>query len=417
MGRFALGLLTVLLAFGLASAQNHGLGYAGTSARGELFLVGPSHRITTLSLGAGACDGCVMDPENRHLLVTTQDGRIVRVDPRAGAVVGTLAGGLVGALDIAVDHHGDCFVTGPSCLWRVTPAGTVTTVLTGLGRADGGMDVDTDTGDLVVQTRGGPNTLIRVDRRGATWTTLGTGGDPRYGIAQDVLTGDVYIGSCCGDFVVSENIYVLRRGAAVASLWLKGVVDPAGVYSLKVDRAGAALRRLIVGALFQSSLPGRGGGFYAVDLDTRAVTSLSGHLPSLHESEILFRRNVFSRALAPGRWELGVHVPEDAGRLFLLAAGVSGVRPGLALPDGRTVALVTDVVTLTGLFFGLRPFVGETLGKLDASGRAATTLDLRTLGPAANGALLWFVVLTLDPAAPAGIATVTDPLVFPVEGL
>ena len=100
-----------------------------------------------------------------------------------------------------------------------------------------------------------------------------------------------------------------------------------------------------------------------------------------------------------------------------MGVSVSGVRPGVPLPDGRKINLTPDDVTRVGLTVGLAPFVTGTAGTLNAQGLAAAGVNLAPLGKPANGVLLYFEVLTLDPKSPNGIKTITDPHVIKVEGL
>ena len=399
-----------------AVAQPHLHGYAGTSRHGELFIVDSGGRVTTIKVGTSVSYGCVMDRTNRLLVVSNADGQLIRVDPKTGVVLGPLAVGLFGVMDVVVDLNGDYYATGPGLVWRVTDPGEVTTVARGLGLPEGGLVVDVDTGELIVQSRYPDVMFYRQERAGNRLRVLAAGADARYGITQDILTADLYSGTCCGDFKNAANIDVLPVGADVIERWLTGVGDPAGVYSLRADRASAAARRLIAGAFSQSSMPSRGGGLYAVDLATKSVTRLTVALPSLYETEILYRRNLYTvRTEQQGLWHLGLAIPEDAGRGFVLLVSLSGVRPGHRFPDGRTVALNLDVVTLTGLLFGLQPHVSANSGVLDGEGRAQIDLDFAAFGPVTTSPPFWFVALTLDSAAPQGVKTITDPLVFRVE--
>ena len=407
--------LTVLI--GAASAQHHPNGWAAVSG-GNLYVTTPGGTVNSFALGSSACYGMVMGPGNQLLTVVDYDGFLLRVDPVDGTVVGTLTSALTSPRDVAVDHNGDHFVNSSSTLWRVTEAGDVTTVATLPDYSYGGMDVDIDTGALLIQNRSGDDPLFRVARNGASITTLATGADARYGISQEAATGDVFVGSCCGDSATSpETIYVARHNEGTAVVWHASPVAPVGVYSLRADRSSAAQRRLIVGAWNSTTVPQGPGGLFFVDMGTRYTHRLSTIQASLYETEILYRRNVFSVRTLPGRWTIGIRIPEDAGRSFLLAVSATGVRPGVPLPDSRSIALVPDVFTAASLTTGLGPYLLGTSGYLSATGMATATLNLNAFGPAVNGLRLWFLAVTLDGAAPLGIRTITDPHVLRVEGL
>jgi len=279
------------------------------------------------------------------------------------------------------------------------------------------MDIDIDTGDLLVQSRSTPDPLWRITRDGASTTTVASGGDPRYGITQHIPTGDIFTGSCCGDFSPPENIFQYPGGTSIATVWLSSASPPVGVYSLKADRSSAANQRLILGAFRPSSTPRGPGGIYTVDISTKTVNHLTTINASLYETEILYRRNVHSYATGKGTWNIGITIPEDAGKTYVMAVSASGVRPGIPFADGRLASLTPDTITIVGLTSGLAPYLTNTMGTLSAQGKATAKLNLSSFGPVANGVILFFDVMTLDPAAPLGIKTITDPHVIKVEGL
>jgi len=62
-------------------------------------------------------------------------------------------------------------------------------------------------------------------------------------------------------------------------------------------------------------------------------------------------------------------------------------------------------------------FATGLTGTLSPTGTASGTLDLSSIGSAANGVKLWFLVLTLDNTAPDGIKTITDPHIIKAEGM
>ncbi|MBN2491601.1 MAG: hypothetical protein JXQ29_12200 [Planctomycetes bacterium] len=410
--------IAIALVAGLAAAQTHPNGYAGMTSYATLVYFLKGNTLTSVWIGGGTNYGAVMDPLNTLLLVVNSSGDVIRVDPRSEAVVGTLATGLSNPRDIDVDHNGDHFVTSATTLWKIDALGAVTTVRTGLTGTDGGAAIDIDTGELLVQSSTGANVdpTLLVARDGSALTTLGTGADARYGIAQHIPTGDIYIGSCCGDFSPSDNIYRLPRGSGVASVWLASAQPPVGVYSLKADRSSAAVQQLVLGGFGAGTARGD-GGFFLVDIVTKSVTRLNTMTLSHYETEILYRRNVGAVSTGKGQWAVSIGIPEDAGRGYVLGVSASGVRPSIGFPDGRRVNLAIDSLTVVGLTSGLGPFLTGTTGTLTRSGTAVAQLDLSRLGPAINGLLLHFLAVTLDGSAPLGIKTITDPFVLKVEGL
>ena len=60
----------------------------------------------------------------------------------------------------------------------------------------------------------------------------------------------------------------------------------------------------------------------------------------------------------------------------------------------------------------MKPASRRTVGGLDPFGRATAKIDVSTLYPAIRGNVIWMVAVTLDPRAPLGVATISDPLVL-----
>jgi hypothetical protein len=358
-----------------------------------------------------------MGPSNQLLYAANLDGNVYKVDPKTRTLLGTLTTGLSSPRDIAVGQDGAIYVaSGSTYLYKVDLAGGVTTVTSLLGGSSyGGMDVDVDTGDMLVQSATGTDPLLRVARNGSSVTTVGAGFDSRHGITQHIPTGDVYSGSCCGDQSPAENVFRLTYGQTTATVWWGTFVAPVGVYSLKADRASAAAQRLVLGSL--GSSVARGQGIYLIDLATKNVTQVTTITTSIYETEILYRRNLASTATGKGTWGIVINIPEDAGFPYVMGVSLSGVRPGLRLPDGRQINLTLDTFTVFGLQYGLAPFVLGSTGVLNAQGLAAGQLNLAPLGKAGNGLRVYFEVVTLDPKAPLGIRTITDPHGITGEGL
>ena len=102
--------------------------------------------------------------------------------------------------------------------------------------------------------------------------------------------------------------------------------------------------------------------------------------------------------------------PRFAGYPYVIACGVSGVRPGIGLADGSRINLVPDAVT--GLTAGnLIPAIWNPgPGVLDAAGGARAGLDLRGVGRL--GTPLWIAWVVLDPKSPTGFAYLPDTYVM-----
>ena len=99
---------------------------------------------------------------------------------------------------------------------------------------------------------------------------------------------------------------------------------------------------------------------------------------------------------------------------YVLVGAVSGVRPGLALPDGRNINLNWDLIFFMSLANLLKPYFDPGPLKLDANGEAKGVLDLSTLPIPKNGLGMpfWMAMAVIDSQAPSGIAYLPDTYVM-----
>ncbi|MBN2489257.1 MAG: hypothetical protein JXQ29_00205 [Planctomycetes bacterium] len=116
----------------------------------------------------------------------------------------------------------------------------------------------------------------------------------------------------------------------------------------------------------------------------------------------------------PNKWDILISIPHLPKMPYVLAAGASGVRPGMALPDGRTINLCLDPVvwmTASNLVPGIWN-IGP--GMLDGNGEAKGSLDLSKfkIPSTGIGQPIWIAVAVLDPKAPCGIAYLPDTYVM-----
>jgi hypothetical protein len=268
------------------------------------------------------------------------------------------------------------------------------------------------------------------------WTTFSNGGGytrpgsrvpgcgwlQGYGhVRQDFATGalrDVY-----NDSLQIGNIHELEPGRTPrTTLYVCGSPPYWHLTSWTAgfpDLQSAARPRYLVPA-FEGRFPKAhdADGFLAVDQADYFAVGFSGYtrppprsiFPVIQTSTVfeLYRgRHLASVKTGPARWTIRLSLPSHAGRRYVAAAGISGVRPPIRLPDGRRIWLNADDVTRLSLLGAARPFFDPGPGALDANGEAAGRLDLSALGPT-GGLPVWIAVLVLDPHAPLGIAYIPD---------
>lgn len=399
------------------SAQYHDPTYvAGSTA---LERVTGSGSVQVLFDNPGATHGLAMDVDNRTIVFGDGSAAfamnaIARLDP-ATNVVTTIRSDprlLYGPLDLVVNQDGDYvftnryqrFVTPTFAIFDVglfkltRTTGTISTIATTVqtGTAQnwaGGLAIDIDTGDYVVQDRSLANDapLLRVTESGAV-STIGSGFSPSYAITQDLRTGDWY--SAAGN-----DIHVLKSGMTTPTS-LFGVLPTASFTVIAFDRASAANRRIV------SVAP---GAVYSIDVAaaTVATVGLSARASNPWDMTFWRGRNLCSVKTGVGRWDLRLSFPGEGGKAYAIAASTSGVRPGVPLVDGRVIPLQPDGITFLTLA-NLVPSVWNPGPlALDPSGEARATLDVSTLG--LGGATLWIVAAVIDGG---NLGTIADPIVI-----
>ena len=111
------------------------------------------------------------------------------------------------------------------------------------------------------------------------------------------------------------------------------------------------------------------------------------------------------------QWNIHISCPDFPGNDYALLLSASGYRPGIKLPDNRTVHLNYDDLFKLSSRNMLKPFFDPGPLKLDAKGEAVGTIDLRALPPKLN-IPVWMALAVLDPQAPNGIAYLPDTYVM-----
>jgi len=118
---------------------------------------------------------------------------------------------------------------------------------------------------------------------------------------------------------------------------------------------------------------------------------------------------------APNGRKLQLSFPGEAGRAYAVGFSVSGIRPGIPLPDGRVVSIVPDALTAASLTGGIPGVLDRTVGTLDARGKATVNVDTNRFGSALKSLRLWAAAVVLDPQAPSGVAQVVGPTVLTIR--
>jgi hypothetical protein len=400
----------LLIGVGL-SAQTHNQGYIAGSHSGVLLTVDPQGSTKASRIGTGTLYGLTMDVDNRQVVVCHHPDEILQVDPRNGAVLGTLWKGppLLAVRDVAIDHHGDYYITdaAQNGVLRLTRDGRMLTVRLDSFRMDspfGGLTVDVHTGDLLLLDVAYDDALLRLSRDGQRLETVGTAFDGQYGFAQHLPSGEIYAGAGGG---ASGSIQRLRPYRNLAEFF--ALYPQTAMYALKADRSSALNQRLVgTGA-------NRMGGIWFIDMVTAQAQSFTLFGQSAFEIDFLYGRNLQTVRTAPDQWEVRISFPEAPAKGYLLLASLQGPGPAWMTPDGRALNLGPDSLFFLTLQGEISPCLTGNHGVLNMRGEARAHLDFRSLMSRLNGLRLWMVALALDPAAPAGIQTISDPYLWVAE--
>jgi len=425
MARVAISvLLVILLAATVVPGQPHGHGWIFTAAQsapapalGRIAPQGTMSTLVTQSVLGGttrAVGGAMSAGNSHHLVAITSTAvhQSLLIVDGTGKIIRTLTvsplppsqGGYV--TDVVMDQDGDFIVLeGPGggqsmALYRLDQQLNLTTLHSGSPLIrPAALTVDIDTGDFMVLD---PGRLYRVKPDGSSITTVGLFRVPVLGqVTQDIATGDFFAGS---NLAQEPGAVIVRMTAGgTASTFLGAGFG--SCTAVAADRASAPASRLAF------AVPGGNAGVYFVDVASRAITTLLKG-PNLGYTHLWpDRGNNLSTTRMTGKltWTLALDFPGDGGLAYAVGLSVTGVRPVLPLPDGRRIPLVLDALTPLSLSGRLAPIFTGHAGRLDPAGAATATLNSL---PAFQGLRLWAIALTLDPQAPLGIRTISDPVVL-----
>jgi hypothetical protein len=411
-------ILVLLLLLGLsvgASAQYFPGPYVGAGS--WIGTVTSAGAVTTIWNNPGTVYGIAMDAQNKNLICgETSLQALLSLDPTTGAYTTILADAnvLASPRGLVLDQDGNLIVASDATtgygLFKIS-GNQITTLITTLsmgitGTFSGGLVRDVDTGDYVVQvydtTLGHPMYSVAAD--GSTFTTVHTGipaGTPGWNFTQDVASGYYYVGGKDTGGIGGYLLEVQKNGATTI---LATVAADASAYLVPMaDRASAAAPR-VVSPYYNTNI-------YYTDLATGTVTTtaIAGNFVSPRSGTIVYQRNIQTVLTAPGKWDIFVSFPTLPSKVYALVATLSGIRPGVTMPDSRRILLNPDPLTYATLVDALLPIFNDGGNLLDANGAATGSLDLTTLPPLGGVAMHLLVVVESTPGV---IAAVSEPFLM-----
>ncbi len=407
----SLTVVFALIAAVSAHAQPHNQDIlAGTS--GSLLRLAPLGVVSTIgTYSTFRITGIASDADNRFAVIAHTNpfggapNDILRVDLTTGAIVTTVWSGapFSGPIEaISIDQNGDYVVLDPgtgfpqtAALFRLDRLGAqVTTIstLTGLWVDD--FTLDRTSGDWFV-TDGNGSAIRRIDRlTGAIVATHKVASGLVYSVTQDPHLADLYVAGSSNESVIRVDpsngaAQTIATGFQSASIIVDREIAPDGALIVVADRTGV-VRRI------------RRNGFEEVARGVLATRPWS----------IEFRkaRNVAPvLAVPPNDRQIVIDFPDQPGRAYVCAFGVSGYTGGLKLGDGRVIPLRLDGLALRTAAGPLPPVIVNNIGVLDGNGRAVVAMNANVFGGAVGSVRVWVAAITIDPAAPGGIGRVSHP--------
>jgi len=264
----------------------------------------------------------------------------------------------------------------------------------------------------------GPTVLYRASHDGTSVTVLArdTSSAALAGFGGHMLDNGDWVSSSAA---AGALYYTVKRASGK---WSAGPAYQGRAFLDVTAEVHAAQGRGFFGVYSQGS-----GGVAYVDPTTAPATIISMYsggastwpgAPSQPLEVLpLHQRTLCTRRTLGGCWDLNIRPcsVQLADKPFVVAAGVTGSGPPTLLPDGREIFLHLDLISYVSMVGGLAPFFRGNLGRLDRNGEATAVLDLTALGTAANGIVVHFCGVVLDPNAPSGVALVLEPHAMVIE--
>ncbi|MBN2489830.1 MAG: hypothetical protein JXQ29_03155 [Planctomycetes bacterium] len=386
-------------------------------------------RLNTTSTSAYNVE-VMMAENNSDFYVFSSSLKSVFLVDAAGTLLKTVFDGtavLGTPYDMALDQNGDILIgdyaRGIFRVDRTTGISTLILTTLQLGTTLRAITNDIDSGNLLIAD--GTNRIKRYDIVTGAVTSISPAapGAFRYQVEQDHATGRIYTGTCCSTATSGSGMFVFDPST---QLWqtLVGATNPPlrAWYAHRFDRrVQSAGNNLIYSWVCGFAIANNFSALASLTEQGVITTLVTGGTPATgvltaYGMEIEGSRNAVSlRTAAPNNRNIDLSFPNEGGKAYVAALGLSGVRPSIPLGDGRVVNLTPDQITWASLSNWLPGIFGPPTGVLDAFGRATLKLNANVLGAAIRGQPVWVAVVVLDPKASAGIAVVAETLVIKME--
>jgi len=281
-------------------------------------------------------------------------------------------------------------------VYRARTSGQLDTLYTGSPMLKSrAVDTDIDTGDIF--SIDANSNLYRVNAGGGI-AVAATGLSPpdNAALASDWRSGDVFVG-------IAANIFKVNPVTGIVATVWPGTAPISYVTGIRVDDADGSL--IVCSA---TNNPGLASGVFRMSRSGAILATLA-RLPTNSPTgmDVVGSRPLSGNGDArPGNtYFLDLDVPTAGGLSYVMAASL-GVRPGIPLPDGRTIPLNIDPILLLSLS---TPAIFQNFQSvLDPSGHATANVNIPAI-LALTGVRLYFAGVVIDPSSPSGIRVVSNP--------
>jgi hypothetical protein len=345
--------------------------------------------------------------------------------PGAAALIwkGPITGGQLGNwADFSMDSDGNIVTvdnsTAPQTVHFFSTGGKWTKMnLPATTRTSGGIlgtKWDRINGGWIWGAWGPPTELYQSSYDFSTTKTLATGplttNIGRYGgdLTED---GNFYSSTCC-----SQKYYVVKKG--------QNTFTPGPAAALDVNYDITAEHYAKAGTGFWGVIYNAPYGVQHTDplttppTVTKVFTGSAATMPvSPLEVVELYTNDLNTSRTGARTWDINISPGGGmwGSKNYIIAASLTGAAK---IPvAGRELFISPDVLTLATIAGPFPPFLTGNVGALDPFGNAKAKLNLQALGLAANGNVLHFAGVVLDPAAPGGIAHVFQPWAFVINNM
>lgn len=385
-------------------------------------------KLTTLYAGTttGHLQEIVMAEDNSSFYVLSNANDTIYKLDNLGNLIATIHSGppLSVPDDMMLDQNGDLIVADSAGLFKINAVTSqITTLVPSSTLVADGVTVDIDRGDLLVCGTGAM--IHRYDIIAGTTAPLTSAAATsfRFQVEQDHASGLIYTGTCCstasgGTGMMVHDPYTKASSVLVGSTATALRAWYAHRFDRRVNQRG---QNTLLASVCGFGIAGTTSALVRLT-EQGVITTMvsygvsgSGILTS-YGMEIEGSRNLSPILIqSPNDRQILVSFPAWPGRNYVAALGVSGIRPGVPLGDGRQIHLLPDPVTQASLQNLIPGIWRPGPGVLDSKGQAVMQLNANRLGKGVRGLPVWIAVAVVDPKASKGFAALAETLVIRLE--